>query len=224
MQDWHRLATCQKRDALLVKVPTAQPSTLRMRVTTNPDLSSSGLSGYPAIHEYQRRSTVINGAFILSVHVCTTLANLWREKATTTCTNQSALIYKPHWTNRYKIIGQSRKRDEKGICNANLHNTVLEFAAQGSLLWRSPLPTPPPPLPAGVELPGMSASLWCNHLEFIWIPHSTYGKLGKSNTFMSLQHAFQLVSTPFSRPWPRTPEDDPWHWPSSEWFPVPGYM
>lgn len=45
MQDWHRLATCQKRDALPVKVPTAQPSTLRIRVTTNPHLSS-GLSGH----------------------------------------------------------------------------------------------------------------------------------------------------------------------------------
>ena len=46
MQDWPRLATCQKRDALPVKVPTAQPSTLRIRVTTNPHLSSSGLSGH----------------------------------------------------------------------------------------------------------------------------------------------------------------------------------
>ena len=71
------------------------------------------------------------------------------------------------------------------VMHANLRNSVLEFAAQGSLLRRSPLPTPPPPLPGGVELPANGASLWCNHLEFIWIPYSTsfnIWKTGKSNT------------------------------------------
>lgn len=43
--------------------------------------------------------------------------------------------------------------------HANLRTSVLEFAAQGSLLQKSPLPTPPPPLPGGVELPAKGAGL-----------------------------------------------------------------
>lgn len=43
--------------------------------------------------------------------------------------------------------------------HANLRTSVLEFAAQSSLLQKSPLPTPPPPLPGGVELPAKGAGL-----------------------------------------------------------------